>query len=57
MHKVCKRHNASLSFEAKKIEGSMKRHVWDVVNHLIYCPIAKVASTTWFLNFLAWSNI
>ena len=57
MHKVCKRHNASLSFDAKKIEGSVKRHVWDVVNHLIYCPIAKVASTTWFLNFLAWSNI
>jgi len=35
----------------------MRRHLWDVVNHLVYCPIAKVASTTWFSNFLAWSHI
>ena len=35
----------------------MKMHIWDVVNHLVYCPIAKVASTTWFSNFLAWSKI
>jgi len=35
----------------------MKRHIWDVVNHMVYCPIAKVASTTWFSNFLAWSKI
>ena len=57
IQEVCERHNASLSWNEKKREGGMKRHIWDVVNHLVFCPIAKVASTTWFLNFLAWSKI
>ena len=57
IREVCRRHNASLSWDEKRREGSMKRHIWDVVNHLVFCPIAKVASTTWFLNFLAWSKI
>jgi hypothetical protein len=57
IREVCKRHNATLSWDEKRREGSMKRHIWDVVNHLVFCPIAKVASTTWFLNFLAWSKI
>ena len=57
IREVCRRHNATLSWDEKRREGSMKRHIWDVVNHLVFCPIAKVASTTWFLNFLAWSKI
>ena len=57
MEKVCERHKTSLVWEEWRRERSMKRHLWDVVNHLVYCPIAKVASTTWFSNFLAWSHI
>jgi len=57
IREVCRRHNATLRWDEKRREGSMKRHIWDVVNHLVFCPIAKVASTTWFLNFLAWSKI
>ena len=54
---VCERHNASLVWDDRRRLKSMRRHLWDVVNHLVYCPIAKVASTTWFSNFLAWSHI
>lgn len=54
---VCERHNASLVWDDRRMLKSMRRHLWDVVNHLVYCPIAKVASTTWFSNFLAWSHI
>ena len=54
---VCERHKASLVWDEWRRERSMRRHLWDVVNHLVYCPIAKVASTTWFSNFLAWSHI
>ena len=57
IQEVCKRHNTSLSWDEKARERRMKKHLWDVVNHLVYCPIAKVASTTWFSNFLAWSKI
>ena len=54
---VCERHNASLVWDDRRRLKSMRRHLWDIVNHLVYCPIAKVASTTWFSNFLAWSKI
>ena len=54
---VCKRHKPRLVWDERRMEKSMRRHLWDVVNHLVYCPIAKVASTTWFSNFLAWSHI
>ena len=54
---VCERHNASLVWDDRRRLKSMRRHLWDIVNHLVYCPIAKVASTTWFSNFLAWSHI
>jgi len=57
MAEVCERHKTSLVWEEWRRERSMRRHLWDVVNHLVYCPIAKVASTTWFSNFLAWSHI
>jgi len=57
IQEVCKRHNASLSWDVKSLERSRKKHIWDVVNHLVFCPIAKVASTTWISNFLAWSKI
>lgn len=36
---------------------NIKNHVWDFTHGLAYCPIAKVASTTWFLNFLEILNI
>lgn len=57
LSEVCERHKASLVWDEWRRERSMRRHLWDVVNHLVYCPIAKVASTTWFSNFLAWSHI
>lgn len=57
MAEVCERHKTSLVWDEWRRERSMRRHLWDVVNHLVYCPIAKVASTTWFSNFLAWSHI
>ena len=57
IQEVCEKHYASLSWNDKRRERCMKMHIWDVVNHLVYCPIAKVASTTWFSNFLAWSKI
>ena len=36
----------------KGLRRNLKNHVWDFSHRLSYCPIAKVASTTWFLNFL-----
>merc|ERR1712032_663601 len=54
---VCKRHKPRLVWDERRMEKCMRSHLWDVVNHLVYCPLAKVASTTWFSNFLAWSHI
>merc|ERR1712226_1458478 len=36
---VCERHKASLVWDEWRRERSMRRHLWDVVNHLVYCPI------------------
>ena len=35
IQEVCKRHKASLRWEEKRRERCMKRHIWDVVNHLV----------------------
>ena len=35
----------------------LRNHIWDFTHELVYCPIAKVASTTWFFNFLKLVNI
>ena len=32
-------------------------HVWDQTHKIVFCPIAKVASTSWFVNFLNMSGV
>ena len=36
---------------------NIKNHVWDFTHRLAYYLIAKVASTTWFINFQSIMNI
>jgi len=49
---VCQEHQHQLVWPDSSFRRNIKTHVWDFTHGLAYCPIAKVASTTWFLNFL-----
>ena len=52
MKEVCRQHQDQLVWTQSSFRRNLKKHVWDFTHGLAYCPIAKVASTTWFLNFL-----
>ena len=49
---VCEHNKLKLMWPQNGFRINIKNHVWDFKHGLAYCPIAKVASTTWFLNFL-----
>ena len=48
---VCQHNKNQLEWPERMFKRNLKNHVWDFTHGLVYCPIAKVASTTWFLNF------
>merc|ERR1711892_1254136 len=52
MEEVCRQHQDQLVWTQSSFRRNLKKHVWNFTHGLAYCPIAKVASTTWFLNFL-----
>jgi len=52
LRKGCQHHNQQIKWQDARLRRSMKSHVWDFMHGLVYCPIAKVASTTWYWNFL-----
>eukprot|EP00090_Calanus_glacialis_P004508 TRINITY_DN13371_c0_g1_i3.p1 TRINITY_DN13371_c0_g1~~TRINITY_DN13371_c0_g1_i3.p1 ORF type:complete len:415 (+),score=60.42 TRINITY_DN13371_c0_g1_i3:269-1513(+) len=54
---VCEQNKLELMWPQNVFRKNIKNHVWDFTHGLAYCPIAKVASTTWFLNFQAIMNI
>merc|ERR1712106_1150903 len=49
---VCRQHQDQLVWTQSSFRRNLKKHVWDFTHGLAYCPIAKVASTAWFHNFL-----
>ena len=54
---ICEQNRPKLMWSQKSFRRNLKNHVWDFSHRLSYCPIAKVASTTWFLNFLDILNL
>ena len=54
---VCEQNKLELMWPQNEFRRNIKNHVWDFTHGLAYCPIAKVASTTWFLNFQEIMNI
>ena len=38
-------------------KNNLRNHIWDFSHGLVYCPIAKVASSTWFSNFVQLVNL
>ena len=54
---ICDQHQDALKWQKTVFERHLRNHVWDFPNQLVYCPIAKVASSTWFTNFVKLLNI
>ena len=54
---VCEHNKLELMWPQNEFRRNIKNHIWDFTRGLAYCPIAKVASTSWFLNFQAIMNI
>ena len=54
---ACKKSKETLLWENRNFKKNLKSNLWDFKNSLVYCPVAKVASTTWYLNFLEILNI
>ena len=54
---VCEENKAELLWQPDNFQMKLRNHIWDFTHGLVYCPIAKVASTTWFFNFLKIVNI
>ena len=55
---VCKDHKGELSWlDEDRLRHMKHNDVWDVIHNIVFCPIAKVASTSWFLNFLQMSGV
>ena len=54
---VCEENKAELLWQPHNFQMKLRNHIWDFTHGLVYCPIAKVASTNWFFNFLKLVNI
>ena len=58
VQQVCKDHKGELSWlDDDRLRHMKHNDVWDVIHKVVFCPIAKVASTSWFLNFLQMSGV
>ena len=38
-------------WDTANLQKKLRSHIWYFPHSLVYCPVAKVASSTWFLNF------
>ena len=54
---ICDQNRDALKWQKKAFKRNLRNHVWDFSNQIVYCPIAKVASSTWFTNFVKLLNI
>ena len=54
---ACQKSKETLLWEDRNFKKNLKSNLWDFKDRLVYCPVAKVASTTWYLNFLEILNI
>jgi len=55
---VCQAHAEVLSWDEDEVLQHMQsKDLWDSKLKVVYCPIAKVASTSWHLNFLQMAGI
>ena len=54
---ICEQNKVDLIWKQNEFRRDLRNHIWDFAHGLVYCPIAKVASTTWFINFLKLANI
>merc|ERR1712113_1260256 len=34
-----------------------QKYIWDLSHRVVFCPISKVASTSWILNFLSMAGL
>ena len=50
--KICQKNKELLWWDTAELKKKLRSHIWYFPNSLVYCPIAKVASSTWFLNFV-----
>ena len=48
---ICDKYQEILSWRQGDLHKNLRNHIWDFTHSLVYCPVAKVASSTWFLNF------
>ena len=48
---ICEKNKNVLWWDTAAFQKKLRSHIWYFPNSLVYCPIAKVASSTWFLNF------
>ena len=55
---VCSRNRDELNWSKDDLlQHYQQKDLWDVIHQIVFCPIAKVASTSWFMNFLKMSGI
>ena len=55
---VCSRDRDELNWSQDDLlQQYQHKDLWDVIHQIVFCPIAKVASTSWFMNFLKMSGI
>ena len=56
--RICDKNNEELSWGLAELETQMKeKYIWDLTHRLVFCPISKVASTSWISNFLSMAGI
>ena len=55
---ICKENRQELHWSQTELKMHMKqKYIWDLSHHLVFCPVSKVASTSWVLNFLSLAGI
>ena len=56
--RICDGDREELSWSLAELESHMRqKYLWDLNHGIVFCPISKVASTSWVLNFLSMAGI
>ena len=56
--RICDADREQLSWDLAELETQMRqKYIWDLTHRLVFCPISKVASTSWITNFLNMAGI